>query len=108
MITLSLSHLTIYISIIMLLLIIIIYIAVIQRKKANKYKDLYNVLFDKNEALESSVEAILINMKQIDDTGVFESDDEVGAVFGALKNILNNQFKNNILISENEYDDRSK
>ena len=54
----------------------------------------YN-LFRKLEVLEDEIESnlnifrgIYKTMKEIDSTGAFESDDEVGSVFTDLKNIV--------------------
>jgi hypothetical protein len=54
----------------------------------------YN-LFRKLEVLEEEIESnlnifkgIYTTMKEIDSTGAFESDDEVGSVFADLKNIV--------------------
>jgi len=54
----------------------------------------YN-LFRKLEVLEDEIESnlnifkgIYKTMKDIDSTGAFESDDEVGSVFADLKNIV--------------------
>ena len=54
----------------------------------------YN-LFRKLEVLEDEIESnlnifkgIYTTMKEIDSTGAFESDDEVGSVFADLKNIV--------------------
>lgn len=52
-------------------------------------------LFRKLEILEEEIETnlnifkgIYDTMKEIDSTGVFESDDEVGSVFADLKNVI--------------------
>ena len=54
----------------------------------------YN-LFRKLEVLEDEIESNLTifrgiykTMKDIDSTGAFESDDEVGSVFADLKNVV--------------------
>lgn len=54
----------------------------------------YN-LFRKLEVLEDEIESNLTifrgiykTMKEIDSTGAFESDDEVGSVFTDLKNVV--------------------
>jgi hypothetical protein len=42
-------------------------------------------LMDSHESLKRKLSNILENMKAIDSKGGFESDDEVGAIFDALK-----------------------
>ena len=70
-----------------------IYIAIIQHKKSKKYKDLYDNIFDELEEIETSIQSVLITIKTIDESGAFESDDEIGAVFDSLKTIITNHFK---------------
>ena len=70
----------------------------------------YN-LFRKLEVLEDEIESNLTifkgiynTMKEIDSTGAFESDDEVGSVFTDLKNIVerNEQLLNSEFGKEGE------
>jgi hypothetical protein len=70
----------------------------------------YN-LFRKLEVLEDEIESnltifkgIYTTMKEIDSTGAFESDDEVGSVFTDLKNIVerNEQLLNSEFGKEGE------
>ena len=70
----------------------------------------YN-LFRKLEVLEDEIEnnltifkGIYNTMKEIDSTGAFESDDEVGSVFADLKNIVerNEQLLNSEFGKEEE------
>jgi len=70
----------------------------------------YN-LFRKLEVLEDEIEknlnifrGIYKTMKEIDSTGAFESDDEVGSVFTDLKNIVerNEQLLNSEFGKEEE------
>lgn len=70
----------------------------------------YN-LFRKLEVLEDEIESnlnifkgIYKTMKEIDSTGAFESDDEVGSVFADLKNIVerNEQLLNSEFGKEGE------
>lgn len=70
----------------------------------------YN-LFRKLEVLEDEIESNLIifrgiykTMKEIDSTGAFESDDEVGSVFTDLKNVVerNEQLLNSEFGKEGE------
>jgi hypothetical protein len=70
----------------------------------------YN-LFRKLEVLEDEIESnlnifrgIYTTMKEIDSTGAFESDDEVGSVFADLKNIVerNEQLLNSEFGKEEE------
>lgn len=70
----------------------------------------YN-LFRKLEVLEDEIESnlnifrgIYKTMKEIDSTGAFESDDEVGSVFTDLKNIVerNEQLLNSEFGKEEE------
>ena len=68
-----------------------IYIATVQRIKANKYRKLYEDKVDEFSDIELKVKAILATIKKIDNSGAFENDDEVGAVFKGIRDIL---FKN--------------
>lgn len=54
-----------------------------------------NELDESNYSAYNSLEKMLEEMRQIDIRGSFESDDEVGVVFGELKNIIE-KYKNNL------------
>ena len=51
-------------------------------------EDLQDMVVDVNEDVLTSLETMQEEMKQIDIRGSFESDDEVGAVFSELKNVI--------------------
>jgi hypothetical protein len=51
-------------------------------------EDLQDMVVDVNEDVITSLETMQEEMKQIDIRGSFESDDEVGAVFSELKNVI--------------------
>ena len=51
-------------------------------------EDLKDMVVDVNEDVLTSLETMQEEMKQIDIRGSFESDDEVGAVFSELKNVI--------------------
>jgi hypothetical protein len=51
-------------------------------------EDLQDMVVDINEDVITSLETMQKEMKQIDIRGSFESDDEVGAVFNELKNVI--------------------
>ena len=55
-------------------------------KKLERYEDVINANTD-------SYIAIYNAMKEIDSTGAFESDDEVGSTFQDLKNLIANNQK---------------
>jgi hypothetical protein len=51
-------------------------------------EDLQDMVVDVNEDVITSLETMQEEMRQIDIRGSFESDDEVGAVFSELKNVI--------------------
>jgi flagellar basal body-associated protein FliL len=91
----EITLIVIYIVLVAIILIvgIALYIAWVQRKKANNYRDLYETTVDKFYEVESQIAAVLVTMKNIDASGVFEADDEVGVVFKSIKEILYRNFK---------------
>jgi len=79
----------IYIFIIAIIIVSIsIYIAIIQRRKAKLYRDLYENIGDDLDGVETQINVMLSTIKAIDAKGMFEADDEVGVVFKSIKDIL--------------------
>ena len=58
-------------------------------------EELQTELNNSVEYAESALEAMLNEMREIDLRGSFESDDEVGVVFGELKSVIE-KYKNNL------------
>lgn len=52
-------------------------------------------MIDMNDDINTTLEKMLEEMRQIDIRGSFESDDEVGVVFKELKDIVE-KYKNNL------------
>lgn len=65
--------------------VILLYCTVNLFLKLERSEDTILDLMDSHESLKRKLSNILDNMKAIDSKGGFESDDEVGAVFDALK-----------------------
>jgi hypothetical protein len=73
-------------TLLILLIIILGYVIWNLLKKLERYEDVINANTD-------SYIAIYNAMKEIDSTGAFESDDEVGSTFQDLKNLIANNQK---------------
>jgi hypothetical protein len=65
--------------------VILLYCTVNLFLKLERSEDMILDLMDSHESLKRKLSNILENMKAIDSKGGFESDDEVGAIFDALK-----------------------
>ena len=64
-------------------------------KQNEKLSDLVREYDDRQIQTEEKLESMLQQMREIDIRGSFESDDEVGAVFTELKNLIET-YKNEI------------
>ena len=73
-------------TLLILLIITLGYVIWNLLKKLERYEDVINANTD-------SYIAIYNAMKEIDSTGAFESDDEVGSTFQDLKNLIANNQK---------------
>ena len=58
-------------------------------------ENIQNELDDSNYSAYNTLESMLEQMREIDIRGSFESDDEVGVVFGELKDLVE-KYKNNL------------
>ena len=94
------------ISILITITIIFLYIAFVQYIKMKKYRKLYNVIFDEINEIESSIKSILYTVKSIDESGAFQSDDETGAVFDAIKTIIYEHFDKEELNDRKEKEEK--
>ena len=47
-----------------------------------------NILVSERETVANTLETMLDQMREIDATGAFESDDEVGGIFNQLKDLI--------------------
>lgn len=68
--------------------VILLYCTVNLFLKLERSEDTILDLLDSHESLRRKISETIKTMKQIDSKGGFESDDEVGAIFDALKNEL--------------------
>tara|TARA_B100001093_G_scaffold215047_1_gene206333 strand:+ start:1153 stop:1437 length:285 start_codon:yes stop_codon:yes gene_type:complete len=89
-----LSPLLISCSVLTLLIGVLLYIIYNLYRKNTIYENWTNQIFEKINKLQS-------DMKQIDDKNIFETDDEVGAVFEDLAKIIQD-FDHDITPKEKE------
>ena len=70
------------------ILIILLYIVFNLLRKIENVEDAYKDATTTNILLYETLEQTYSKMKEIDDKGIFESDDETGAVFKQLRDTL--------------------
>ena len=70
------------------ILIILLYIVFNLLRKIGNVEDAYKDATTTNILLYETLEQTYSKMKEIDDKGIFESDDETGAVFKQLRDTL--------------------
>ena len=64
---------------------ILLYVSINTFRKLERSDDTVLQLLDRHNALKTRIAETIVYMKEIDSKGGFESDDEVGTVFDALK-----------------------
>ena len=69
-------------------LIILLYVVFNLVRKIENVEDAYKDATTTNILLYETLEQTYSKMKEIDDKGIFESDDETGAVFKQLRDTL--------------------
>ena len=67
---------------------ILLYVSINTFRKLERSDDTVLQLLDRHNALKTRIAETIVYMKEIDSKGGFESDDEVGTVFDALKKEL--------------------
>ena len=67
---------------------ILLYVSINMFRKLERSDDTVLQLLDRHNALKTRIAETIVYMKEIDSKGGFESDDEVGTVFDALKREL--------------------
>ena len=67
---------------------ILLYVSINMFRKLERSDDTVLQLLDRHNALKTRIAETIVYMKEIDSKGGFESDDEVGTVFDALKKEL--------------------
>lgn len=70
------------------LLLVLMYIAWNLLRKIDRIEDAYKDATTTNILLYETLEATYTKMKEIDDRGVFQSDDETGVIFKQLRDTL--------------------
>lgn len=70
------------------LLLVLLYVAWNLLRKIDRVEDAYKDATTTNILLYETLEATYTKMKEIDDRGVFESDDETGVIFKQLRDTL--------------------
>jgi hypothetical protein len=67
---------------------ILLYVSINTFRKLERSDDTVLQLLDRHNSLKTRIAETIVYMRQIDSKGGFESDDEVGTVFDALKQEL--------------------
>lgn len=76
------------VSILSSIIAILLYVSINMFRKLERSDDTVLQLLDRHNALKTRIAETIVYMKEIDSKGGFESDDEVGTVFDALKREL--------------------
>ena len=76
------------VSILSSIIAILLYVSINMFRKLERSDDTVLQLLDRHNALKTRIAETIVYMKEIDSKGGFESDDEVGTVFDALKKEL--------------------
>ena len=76
------------VSILSSIIAILLYVSINTFRKLERSDDTVLQLLDRHNALKTRIAETIVYMKEIDSKGGFESDDEVGTVFDALKREL--------------------
>ena len=86
---------TIFISVLSVIVVILIFTTINLLKKNEKQEDILVEYLEYLDRLSKVIEASDKKLKEIDHSGVFKSDDEVGQFFDSIKEIQDilNDFK---------------